>query len=95
MTVENRTPSPAEVAVREIDGEGGTLFSRVFALELGTITSRGAIESTHTSVHAFTADGVSHTWRYAPDLPVDFECERADVGLTLHGDDTIEPWYTC
>lgn len=95
LTVENRTPSPAEIAVRVIDGEGETLFSRVFTLEPGTITSRGSIETTPTRVHAFTAEGVAHTWRYAPDLPVDFECEREDIGLTLHRDNTIEPWYTC
>lgn len=95
VSVENRTASKAEVAVRVIDSGGATLFSRVLALGPETMTSRGAIETTPSRVHAFTADGVSHAWRYAPDLPVDFECEREDIGLTLHRDNTIEPWYTC
>lgn len=95
VSVENRTSSRAEIAVRVVDSEGATLFSRVFDLEPTTIVSRGAIETTPSRVHAFTADGISHTWRYAPDLPADFECEREDIGLTLHDDDTIEPWYKC
>lgn len=95
VTVENGTASRAEIAVRVTDRERETLFSRVFSLDPDTIVSRGAIETPPSRVHAFTATGVAHTWRYAPDLPVDFECERKDVGLTLHRDDTIEPWYTC
>ena len=95
VSVENRTSSRAEIAVRVTDGEEETIFSRVFALGPETMASRGAIEPTPSRVHAFTADGVSRTWRYAPDLPADFECEREDIGLTLHRGDTIEPWYTC
>lgn len=95
VSAENRTSSRAAIAVRVIDNEEETLFSRVFDLESGTIASRGAIETPPSRVHAFTPDGASHTWRYVPDLPVDFECEREDIGLTLHQDNTIEPWYTC
>lgn len=95
VNVENRTSSQAEIAVRVVDREGETLFSRVFALGPEKMASLGSIEAAPSRVHAFTADGVSHTWEYAPDLPDDFECERADIGLTLHQDDTIEPWYTC
>lgn len=61
VSVENRTTSKAEIAVRVIDGEEETLFSRVFTLEPEKMTSRGAIERTPSRVHAFTADGVSHT----------------------------------
>lgn len=95
VTAENRTSSKAEIAVRVIDREEETRFSRVFTLQPETMASNGAIETLPSRVHAFTADGVSNTWRYAPDLPADFECEREDIGLTLHEDDTIEPWYTC
>lgn len=95
VSVENRTTSRAEIAVRVIGRERETLFGRVFALDAETIVSRGAIETTPTSVRAFTSTGVDHTWRYDPDLPVDFDCEREDIGLTLHPDETIEPWYTC
>lgn len=95
VNVENRTSSKAEIAVRVIDSEEETLFSQVFALGPEKMTSRGAIETTPSRVHAFTADGVSHTWRYDPDLPVDFECKPKDIGLTLHQDNTIEPWYNC
>lgn len=95
MSVENRTASKAEVAVRVVDSEDATLFSRVFALEPETLISRGAIEASPSKVHAFTPTGASRTWRYAPDLPADFECEREDIGLTLHQDGTIEPWYKC
>lgn len=95
VTVENRTTSKAEIAVRVVDSEDATLFSRVFALEPETLVSRGAIEAPPSKVHAFTPSGASRTWRYAPDLPADFECEREDVGLTLHQDGTIEPWYKC
>ncbi|WP_415381476.1 hypothetical protein [Halosimplex sp. TS25] len=95
VTVENRTDSKAEIAVRVIDSEDETLFSRVFTLGPEKMMSRGAIETTPSRVHAFTADGVSHSWRYDPDLPADFECELKDIGLTLHEDTTIEPWYDC
>jgi hypothetical protein len=59
------------------------------------IILRGAIETTPTSVRAFISTGVDRTWRYDPDLPVDFDCEREDIGLTLHPYETTEPWYTC
>ncbi|WP_415382809.1 hypothetical protein [Halosimplex sp. TS25] len=95
VTVENRSDSKAEIAVRVIDSEDETLFSRVFTLGPETMISRGAIETTPSRVHAFTADGVSHSWRYDPDLPADFECGLKDIGLTLHDDSTIEPWYDC
>jgi hypothetical protein len=71
------------------------LFSRVFALGAKKMTSRGAIETTPARVHAFTAGGVSHTCQYDPDLPAQFDCEPKDIGLTLHRDNTIEPWYNC
>ncbi len=95
VIVENRTSSTAEIAVRVIDSEDGTLFSRVFTLGSRKMMSRGTIETTPSRVHAFTADGVSQTWQYDPDLPADFECELKDIGLTLHPDNTIEPWYDC
>ena len=96
VVVVNQTDSEAEIAVRVIDGEGETRFSRVFSLGAGkTKSSRDVLETTPERVHAFTADGVSRSWRYAPDLPVDFDCEPKDIGLTLHRDDGIEPWYDC
>ncbi|MFC5279639.1 hypothetical protein ACFPM1_12855 [Halorubrum rubrum] len=94
VTVENATDSAVEVAVRVVDGEGETLFGRVFALEPETIASRDGFEAVPEEVHAFTADGLSRTWRYDPDLPIEFECEPKDVGLTLR-EDAIEPWYGC
>lgn len=95
VIVENRTASKAEIAVRVIDREDETLFSRVFTLEPGTMMGRGAIETTPSRVHAFTAGGVSRRWRYAPDLPEEFDCDLKDVGLTLHQNNTIESWYSC
>ncbi|WP_229121418.1 hypothetical protein [Halapricum desulfuricans] len=95
VTVENRTTSEAEIAVRVIGSDGETLFSRIFALGAGKMTSHGAIETTPARVHAFTATGVSHAWRYDPELPVEFDCEPKDIGLTLYRDNTIEPWYDC
>lgn len=94
VMVENRTASKAEIAVRVI-GEGETLFSQVVALGPEKMMSRGAIETTPSRVHVFTADGVSQTWRYDPDLPVGFDCEPKDIGLTLRQNNTIEPWYDC
>lgn len=95
VTVENRTSSGAEIAVRVIDSESETLFSHVFTIGPDKMMSRGAIETIPSEIHAFTPDGVSHTWRYDPDLPVEFQCEPKDIGLTLHDDTTIEPWYDC
>lgn len=95
VIVENRTSSKAEIAVRVVGSEEETLFSRVFTLGPEEMMGRGTIETSPSRVHAFTADGVSHTWRYAPDLPADFDCELKDLGLTLHRDNTIEPWYSC
>lgn len=95
VRVVNSTASKAEIAVRVIDSEDETLFSRVFTLGPEEAMGHGAIETTPSRVRAFTPDGVSHTWRYAPDLPADFDCEIKDIGLTLHQDHTIEPWYSC
>lgn len=95
VIVENRTSSAIEIAVRVVDTESETLFSHVFTLGPETMLSRGAIETTPSEIHAFTPDGTSHTWRYDPDLPVEFECDPKDIGLTLHDDTTIEPWYDC
>jgi hypothetical protein len=95
VMVENRTASRAEIAVRVVDREEEALFSRVFTIGPEKMRSRGAIETTPARVHAFTADGVSQTWEYDPDLPADFACEPKDIGLTLHPDQTIEPWYDC
>lgn len=95
VSVENRTSSKAEIAVRVIDSDDETLFSRIFTLRSEKMTSHGTIETTPSRVHAFTANGASRTWRYAPDLPADFDCEPKDIGLTLHQDNTIEPWYDC
>jgi len=95
VTVENRTTSEAEIAVRVIGSDGETLFSRIFALGAGKMTSHGAIETTPARVHAFTATGVSRAWQYDPELPVEFDCEPKDIGLTLYRDNTIEPWYDC
>lgn len=95
VSVENRTDSAAEIAVRVVDSAGATLFSHVFTLEPDTIASRGAIETAPSSVHAFTPDGIARTWQYAPDLPADFDCELKDIGLTLRRDEAIEPWYSC
>lgn len=95
VIVENGTDSGAEIAVRITDSDGETLFSRVFSVGSEAIESGGSIETTPSRVHAFTADGVSRTWRYDPDLPVGFDCEPKDVGLTLRRENTIEPWYDC
>lgn len=95
VIIENRTTSRVEIAVRVLDGEDGTLFSRVFALDPETITSRHAIETTPSRIQAFTPEDVSRTWQYDPDLSPEFDCEPKDIGLTLHADDTIEPWYDC
>jgi hypothetical protein len=95
VIAENRTSTGAEIAVRVVDGEGETLFGRVFALGPEEMASRGGLEATPARVRAFTAGGVSETWRYGPDLPAGFECEPRDVGLTLRRGGAIEPWYDC
>jgi hypothetical protein len=95
VSVENGTSSRAEIAVRLVDSADETLFSRVFSLAPESMASRGALDTTPSNIYAFTADGVSRTWAYAPDLPPDFECTPKDVGLTLTPDGTIEPWYDC
>ncbi|GAA0511191.1 hypothetical protein SAMN04488066_10913 [Halorubrum aquaticum] len=94
VIVENATAGEAEIAVRVADEDGRTLFSRVFALGPERIASHEGIDVVPARIHAFTADGVSRAWRYDPDLPIEFECEPKDVGLTL-GADGIEPWYDC
>jgi hypothetical protein len=95
VVVENGTASPATVAVRISDGADETVFSRVFTLGPEEIHSRGAIESAPDRVHAFTPDGTAAQWAYDPDLPVDFDCDIKDVGLTLTRDGGFEPWYDC
>jgi hypothetical protein len=95
VTVGNETDSEVAIAVRVIDSEEETLFSHVFSVESGKMIGRGAIKTTPAKIHVFTADGVSRTWKYAPDLPPEFDCELKDIGLTLRQDNTIEPWYTC
>ena len=95
VIVENGTTSTVEIAVRVTDSEDETLFSRVFTLGPEQMMGRGAIETTPSRVHAFTPDGVSKTWRYDPGLPVDFDCDIKDIGVTLRSDNTVEPWYDC
>ncbi len=95
VVVENRTDDDAEIAVRLVDGASETVFSRVFSVGPEQMVGRGAIETAPRRVHAFTPGGISTRWEYDPDLPADFDCEIKDVGLTLHGDETIEPWYKC
>jgi hypothetical protein len=95
VVVENRTTEAAEIAVRLTDGASETLFSRVFTVGPEAMIGRGSIDSVPARVHAFTPAGVSHWWDYDPDLPADFDCEIKDVGLALHGGETIEPWYKC
>lgn len=96
VIVVNNTASEVDVAVRVVDNEDNTLFSRVFSTgpEM-TNSSRDEIETPPTKVHAFTADGISKTWQYAPNLSGEFDCEPKDIGLILQDDNTIEPWYTC
>lgn len=95
VIVENRTGFTAEIAVRVVNREAETLFSRVFTVGPEKTTSHGVLETSPSRVHAFTPEGVSHTWAYDPDLPADFDCQPKDVGLTLLRDNTIEPWYDC
>jgi hypothetical protein len=95
VAVSNAASDVVEIAVRVLDREGMGLFSRVFSLEPGHFVSRGAIETTPAEVSAFTPDGVSHTWEYDPDLPGDFDCDRADIGLTVQQDNSIREWYKC
>jgi hypothetical protein len=95
VIVENGTDSLIEIAVRVVDSGEETLFSRVFTVGSQKIISRNGIETVPARIHAFTPNGVSHTWRYDPDLPAGFECEIKDIGLTLDQDHTIDPWYDC
>jgi hypothetical protein len=95
VIVRNGTDSPIEIAVRVVDSGDETLFSRVFTVGSQKIISRNGIETIPARIHAFTPNGVSHTWRYDPDLPAGVECEIKDIGLTLNQDHTIDPWYDC
>lgn len=94
VIVENATASEAEIAVHVMDADGETLFGYVFALGPERLTSRDGSEVTPARIRAFTPNGVSHAWEYDPDLPIEFDCEPKDIGLTLR-DDAIEPWYVC
>lgn len=94
VIVENATGSEVEIAVHVTDADGETLFGHVFALGPERIASREGTKVTPARIRAFTPTGVSHAWEYDPDLPIEFECEPKDVGLTLR-EDAIEPWYDC
>ncbi|MFC5135966.1 MULTISPECIES: hypothetical protein [Haloferacaceae] len=94
VIVENATASAAEIAVHVTDADGGTLFGHVFALGPERIASREGTEVTPARIRAFTPTGVSHAWEYDPNLPIEFECDPKDVGLTLR-EDAVEPWYDC
>lgn len=93
IMVENRTDELAELGVRVEDDDGAALFSRVYELEAGHLDSSAGIETTPATVTAFTPEGVSATWEYAPDL--DLDCEGEDVGITLRSDGSIDSWYAC
>lgn len=93
VLVENRTDAPVAVAVR-ILGDDGVLFDGVLTVSPDNMVSRHGLTGSPRRVQAFTDDGVSRTWQYDPDLPADFSCEVADVGLTVQ-DEGIEPWYDC
>lgn len=93
IMVENRTDEPATIGVRVADDEGEPLFSRVYGIEPGHLDSSAGIETTPATVTAFTPDGTSATWEYAPDSDVD--CDGMDVGLTLRSDGSIGSWYAC
>lgn len=93
IMVENRTVEPAVVGIRVEDDEGGALFSGVYDLEPGHLDSSGGIEATPATVTAFTPEGDSATWEYAPDLNLD--CDGEDVGITLLEDGSIDSWYAC
>ncbi|MFC4247673.1 hypothetical protein ACFOZ7_11945 [Natribaculum luteum] len=91
--VENRTDERATIGVRVEDDDGETLFSRVYELEPGHLDSAAGIETTPSTVTAFTPEGAAATWEYAPDLDID--CEGEDIGITLRSDNSIESWYAC
>ncbi|NUB91187.1 hypothetical protein HT576_09155 [Haloterrigena sp. SYSU A121-1] len=93
IMVENRTDDRAQIGVRVEDDDGEVLFSRVYELESGHLDSSAGIETTPATVTAFTPEGVSATWEYAPDL--DMDCDGEDIGLTLQSDGSIETWYAC
>lgn len=93
IMVENRTEERATLGVRVADDEGEMLFSRVYELEPGHLDSSAGIETTPSTVTVFTPEGVSETWRYAPDLDID--CEGEDIGMTLQSDGSIDSWYAC
>jgi len=91
VVVENGTDDLAAVGVRVEDGDGAALFSRVYELEPGHLDSSGGVEATPATVTAFTPEGVSATWEYAPDV----DCAGQDIGISLEPDGSIDPWYAC
>jgi hypothetical protein len=93
IMVENRTDEPATIGVRVADAEGEPLFSRVYEIEPGHLDSSAGIETTPSTVTAFTPDGTAATWEYTPDS--DADCDGMDVGLTLRSDGSIDSWYAC
>lgn len=93
IMVENRTDEPATIGVRVADDEGEPLFSRVYEIEPGHLDSAAGIETTPSTVTAFTPDGTSETWEYAPDP--DADCDGVDIGLTVRSDGSIDSWYAC
>jgi len=93
MLVENRTEGIAEVGVRVEDDDGDTAFSRVYELEPRSLDSSAELETVPSTVTAFTAEGRSATWEYAPDL--EMNCDGEDIGLTVQPDGSIDPWYAC
>jgi hypothetical protein len=92
VIVANSTPEPARIAVRLEDEDGSATFSRVDAVDAGHTDSTAGVETPPRRIVAFTPDGVSDAWEYAPDLDVD--CRGTDVGIQLTPDG-FEPYYTC
>ncbi len=93
IMVENQTDERAAIGVRVENDDGEMLFSRVYELEPGHLDSAAGIETTPSTVTAFTPEGAAATWEYAPDLDID--CEGEDIGITLRSDNSIESWYAC
>ncbi|MFO7926633.1 MAG: hypothetical protein ACQET5_02130 [Halobacteriota archaeon] len=91
--VENRTNERAAIGVRVENDDGGVLFSRVYEMEPGHLDSSAGIETTPATVTAFTPEGTSRTWRYAPNLAAD--CDGEDIGIPLQSDGSIDSWYAC
>jgi len=92
VIVTNVTSEPARIAVRLEDEDGTAVFSRVYVVDAGHSDASAGVETPPGRVVAFTPDGVSDAWEYAPDLDVD--CPGKDVGVRLTSDG-FEPYYTC